>query len=569
MNFKEQIANEIAKASGLEPATCLSLIELPPNPEMGDYAFPCFTLAKSLRKAPPLIANDIAAALGKIDGVERIETKGAYINFFTDKDILIKNTVESAIKDGLDYGRSDMGGGRNVCLDYSSINIAKPFHIGHLSTTVIGNSLSRIYKHLGYNAISINHLGDWGTQFGKLIVAYKLWGDRELVEKGSVNELVKLYVKYHEEAEAHPEMDDEARAWFKKIEDSDAEALELFNWFKELTLESAQKVYDLLGVKFDSYAGESFYTPYMPATVQELKDKGLLTVDNGASIVDLSDYSMPPCLILKSDGATLYATRDITTAIYRKKTYDFCKLLYVVAYQQDLHFKQFFKVLELMGYDWVKDCEHVNFGMVSLEEGSMSTRKGKYVLLEDVLNAAISKAKEIITEKNPNLENKDDVARQVGVGAVVWSPLYNSRIKDIVFTFDKVLNFEGETAPYAQYTHARCCSLLKKANMFGKESELADKLDTNVLRTPDAVALITSIAALPDTIVQAADKNEPYLISRRVVDICGKFNKFYTESRIIGEAENVMQSRLALVAATKNAIRTGLYLLGIEAPEQM
>lgn len=569
MNFKEQIANEIAKASGLEPAACLSLIELPPNPEMGDYAFPCFTLAKSLRKAPPLIANDIAAALGKIDGVERIETKGAYINFFTDKDILIKNTVESAIKDGLDYGRSDMGGGRNVCLDYSSINIAKPFHIGHLSTTVIGNSLSRIYKHLGYNAISINHLGDWGTQFGKLIVAYKLWGDRELVEKGSVNELVKLYVKYHEEAEAHPEMDDEARAWFKKIEDSDAEALELFNWFKELTLESAQKVYDLLGVKFDSYAGESFYTPYMPATVQELKDKGLLTVDNGASIVDLSDYSMPPCLILKSDGATLYATRDITTAIYRKKTYDFCKLLYVVAYQQDLHFKQFFKVLELMGYDWVKDCEHVNFGMVSLEEGSMSTRKGKYVLLEDVLNAAISKAKEIITEKNPNLENKDDVARQVGVGAVVWSPLYNSRIKDIVFTFDKVLNFEGETAPYAQYTHARCCSLLKKANMFGKESELADKLDTNVLRTPDSVALITSIAALPDTIVQAADKNEPYLISRRVVDICGKFNKFYTESRIIGEAENIMLSRLALVAATKNAIRTGLYLLGIEAPEQM
>ncbi len=569
MNFKEQIADEIAKVSGIDPATCLSLIELPPTPEMGDYAFPCFTLAKSLRKAPPLIANDIAAALGKIDGVERIETKGAYINFFTDKDILIKNTVERAIKDGLDYGRSDIGGGRNVCLDYSSINIAKPFHIGHLSTTVIGNSLSRIYKHLGYNAISINHLGDWGTQFGKLIVAYKLWGNRELVEKGSVNELVKLYVKYHEEAEAHPEMDDEARAWFKKIEDSDAEALELFNWFKKLTLESAGKVYDLLGVKFDSYAGESFYTPYMPATVQELKDKGLLTVDNGASIVDLSGYNMPPCLILKSDGATLYATRDITTAIYRKKTYDFCKLLYVVAYQQDLHFKQFFKVLELMGYDWVKDCEHVNFGMVSLEEGSMSTRKGKYILLEDVLNAAISKAKEIITEKNPNLENKDDVARQVGVGAVVWSPLYNSRIKDIVFTFDKVLNFEGETAPYAQYTHARCCSLLKKANMFGKESELADKLDTSVLKTPDAIALITSIAALPDTVVQAADKNEPYLISRRVVDICGKFNKFYTESRIIGEAENVMLSRLALTFATKNAIRTGLYLLGIEAPEQM
>ena len=569
MNFKDLIAEKLSEASGLDKSTVTGLIELPPNPDMGDYAFPCFTLAKTLRKAPPIIASEIAQKLGCIDGIEKIEVKAAYINFFTNKSILAANTVKAAINQGMNYGKSSIGGGKNVCLDYSSINIAKPFHIGHLSTTAIGNSLARIYNHLGYNSVSINHLGDWGTQFGKLIVAYKLWGDHESVEKGSVNELLRLYVKYHEESEKHPEMDDDARAWFKKIEDGDKEATELFDWFKKLTLASANKVYDLLGVKFDSYAGESFYTPYMPATVAELKEKGLLTVDNGASIVDLSEYNMPPCLILKSDGATLYATRDITTAIYRKRTYDFCKLLYVVAYQQDLHFKQFFKVLELMGYDWVKDCEHVNYGMVSLEDGAMSTRKGRFVSLEDVLNSAIAKAKDIITEKNPSLENKDDVARQVGVGAVIWSPLYNSRIKDIVFSLDKVLNFEGETAPYVQYTHARCCSLLKKAGFFGKENQLTETLDSTVLSDKFASELVKSIASMPDTIEQSADKNEPYLIARKVVEICGKFNKFYNESRIIGEEDNVMLSRLALVAATKNSIKTGLYLLGIEAPEQM
>ena len=569
MDFKTNIANALSVAAELEYDAVYPLIETPPNSEMGDYAFPCFTLARTLRKAPPVIAAEISGKLELPHGIERIEVKGAYINFFTDKCALASETVSDVIRKGQDYGKSDMGGGRNVCLDYSSINIAKPFHIGHLSTTVIGNALSRIYKHLGYNTVSINHLGDWGTQFGKLIVAYKLWGDEAAVNEKSVMELLRLYVKYHEEAEQHPEMDDEARAWFKKIEDGDSEALSLFNWFKELTLASANKVYDMLGVKFDSYAGESFYTPFMPATVDELRKKNLLTVDDGASIVDLSEYNMPPCLILKSDGATLYATRDITTAIYRKNTYDFCKLLYVVAYQQDLHFKQFFKVLELMGYDWVKDCEHVNYGMVSLEDGAMSTRKGKYILLEDVLNAAISKAKEIITEKNPSLEKKDEVARQVGVGAVVWSPLYNNRIKDIVFSLDKVLNFEGETAPYAQYTHARCCSLLKKAGVFGKEAELLDALDTEPITSSNAVELIKSISALPDSIKQAADKNEPYIIARRVTDICGKFNKFYTESRIIGESENVMRSRLALVAATAKAVSVGLYLLGVEAPEQM
>ena len=569
MDFKELISKAIAQVSELSEETVYSLIEIPPNSDMGDIAFPCFTLAKTYRKAPPLIAAELSEKLGQIDGIDRVDVKGAYINFFADKAALSVDVIKEVLSKGTDYGKSDIGGGRNVCLDYSSINIAKPFHIGHLSTTVIGNALARIYTHLGYKTVSINHLGDWGTQFGKLIVAYKLWGDKATVDEKGVLELVRLYVKYHEEAEQHPEMDDEARAWFKKIEDGDGEALSLFNWFKELTLKSANRVYDMLGVKFDSYAGESFYTPFMPATVQELRDKGLLTIDNGASIVDLSAYNMPPCLILKSDGATLYATRDITTAIYRKKTYDFCKLLYVVAYQQDLHFKQFFKVLELMGYDWVKDCEHVNYGMVSLEDGAMSTRKGKYILLEDVLSAAVSKAKEIITQKSPDLENKDDVARKVGVGAVVWTPLYNNRIKDIVFSFDKVLNFEGETAPYAQYTHARCCSLLRKAGYFGRESDLMDALNAEALSSAIATELVKSIAAFPESVMQAAEKNEPYLISRRVIDICGKFNKFYNESRIIGEEESVMKTRLALTEAARITIKTGLYLLGIEAPIQM
>ncbi|MBQ9949960.1 MAG: arginine--tRNA ligase [Clostridia bacterium] len=569
MDYKEILATKIAGLVNMDLNELKEYIEIPPNPELGDYAFPCFRLAKELKKAPPMIAAEIKEKMELDNVIDRVDVVGGYLNFYINKEGLVRSTLEDIYKKGEAYGSSEIGNGKTIVIDYSAPNIAKPFHIGHLSTTVIGNALSRIYKHLGYNTVSINHLGDWGTQFGKLIVAYKLWGDEAAVNEKSVMELLRLYVKYHEEAEQHPEMDDEARAWFKKIEDGDGEALSLFNWFKELTLASANKVYDMLGVKFDSYAGESFYTPFMPATVDELRKKNLLTVDDGASIVDLSEYNMPPCLILKSDGATLYATRDITTAIYRKNTYDFCKLLYVVAYQQDLHFKQFFKVLELMGYDWVKDCEHVNYGMVSLEDGAMSTRKGKYILLEDVLNAAISKAKEIITEKNPSLEKKDEVARQVGVGAVVWSPLYNNRIKDIVFSLDKVLNFEGETAPYAQYTHARCCSLLKKAGVFGKEAELLDALDTEPITSSNAVELIKSISALPDSIKQAADKNEPYIIARRVTDICGKFNKFYTESRIIGESENVMRSRLALVAATAKAVSVGLYLLGVEAPEQM
>ncbi len=569
MDYKQQLATAIANIAGIDVKEAANAIEIPPNPDMGDFAFPCFKLAKTLRKAPPIIAKEIGENILKPEFIDRIEISGAYINFFLDGARLASDVITRVIREGNAYGSCDIGGGKNVCLDYSSINIAKPFHIGHLSTTVIGNSLSRIYRHLGYTPVSINHLGDWGTQFGKLIVAYKRWGDREAVESGSVMELMRLYVLYHDEAEKHPELDDEARAWFKRIEEHDTEATELFNWFKELTLKNAQRVYELLGVHFDSYAGESFYSPMIPKTLDTLREKELLKYDDGAYIVDLEEYNMPPCLILKRDGASLYATRDITTAIYRKETYDFSKLLYVVAYQQDLHFRQFFKVLELMGHDWVKDMEHVSFGMVSLEDGTLSTRRGKVVLLEDVLNAAIDKAREIMLEKSPDLENMDEVAKQVGVGAVIWSPLYNNRIKDVVFSWDRALNFDGETGPYAQYTHARCCSLLKKAGVFSKETELMSDISGEALCDADTTALIKSIGELPETIIAAAQKNEPYLIARRVIDICGKFNRFYYDHRIIGEEKHIERSRLALCAATRTAIKIGLYLIGLDAPERM
>ena len=434
-----------------------------------------------------------------------------------------------------------------------------------MSSTVIGHSLYRIYQHLGYNCVGINHLGDWGTQFGKLIVAYKRWGNRAQVEQESIRALLELYVKFHDEAEKDDRLNDEARAWFKRIEDSDEEALSLFEWFKALTLKEVGRVYDLLGIAFDSYAGESFYNDKMSRVIEELEEKSLLKLDQGAYLVDLSEYSMPPCIVLRSDGATLYATRDIAAALYRKDTYDFAKCLYVVAYQQDLHFKQWFKVVDLMGYPWAKDLVHVSFGMVSLVDGTLSTRKGKVLFLEDVLNATIEKTLEIITEKTPDLSDKPAVARQVGVGAVVWNALYNSRIKDVVFSWDKALNFEGETGPYVQYTHARCCAVLRKADM----TDIPEELDYSLLADEDAMRVIRAMGDFPRAVSEAAQKYEPYLVSRAVVAVCQAYNKFYYEQRIIGEGENVQKARLALTAAAKSVISTGLFLVGLAAPERM
>lgn len=564
MDIKQNIAKTIAANVGADAAELCEWLETPPNPDMGDVAFPCFKLAKTMRKAPNMIAASLAPALGEINGISRIEPMGGYINFFADKTSFARTTLERVLDEGARYGGSDIGSGKTVCLDYSSINIAKPFHIGHLSTTAIGNALRRIYDHLGYKTVSINHLGDWGTQFGKMILAYKLWGDKETVEKGGVRAMMQLYVRFHDEAEKDDSLNDSARAWFKRIEQHDPEAVEIFEWFKAITLKEVGKTYDLLGIKFDSYAGESFYEDKMQPVIDELREKHLLKVDNGASIVDLSEYSMPPCLILRSDGATLYATRDLAAAIYRKNTYDFDKLLYVVAYQQSLHFKQIFKVLELMGKDWVKDCVHVSFGMVSLTDGTLSTRHGRVVFLEDVLNAAIEKTLDVIKEKSPDLEDKETVARQIGVGAVVWGVVYNGRIKDIVFSWDKALNFDGETGPYAQYTHARCCSVLRKSGGYDRA-----KIDYSALSDEASSALVKAIAEFPAAVSEAAEKYEPYIISRSVINVCSCFNKFYYDNRIMDENEGVRNARLALTDAARNVIKTGLYLVGLEAPEKM
>lgn len=564
MDIKQNIAKTIAANVGADAAELCEWLETPPNPDMGDVAFPCFKLAKTMRKAPNMIAASLAPALGEINGISRIEPMGGYINFFADKTSFARTTLERVLDEGARYGGSDVGSGKTVCLDYSSINIAKPFHIGHLSTTAIGNALRRIYDHIGYKTVSINHLGDWGTQFGKMILAYKLWGDKETVEKGGVRAMMQLYVRFHDEAEKDDSLNDSARTWFKRIEQHDPEAIEIFEWFKAITLKEVGKTYDLLGIKFDSYAGESFYEDKMQPVIDELREKHLLKVDNGASIVDLSEYSMPPCLILRSDGATLYATRDLAAAIYRKNTYDFDKLLYVVAYQQSLHFKQIFKVLELMGKDWVKDCVHVSFGMVSLTDGTLSTRHGRVVFLEDVLNAAIEKTLDVIKEKSPDLEDKETIARQIGVGAVVWGVVYNGRIKDIVFSWDKALNFDGETGPYAQYTHARCCSVLRKSGGYDRA-----KIDYSALSDEASSALVKAIAEFPSAVSEAAEKYEPYIISRSVINVCSCFNKFYYDNRIMDENEGVRNARLALTDAARNVIKTGLYLVGLEAPEKM
>ena len=562
--LSEQLADTWKEAQGLpDENTIRGLLEVPPDKNMGDYAFPCFRLAKALRMAPPKIAQTLSEAWSHAE-VARAEAVNGYLNFFLNRLNFAENTLKAVLEKGERYGSSSVGEGKTVCLDYSSINIAKRFHIGHLSTTMIGNSLKRIYDFLGYRTVGINHLGDWETQFGKMVCAYKKWGTKEEVEQGGVNELTRLYVKFHEEAEKDPSLEDEGRAWFKKIEDGDEEALGIFNWFKELTLKDTARVYDLLGVKFDSYAGESFYNDKMGRVIDELREKNLMTISEGASIVDLTEDKMPPCLVLKKDGTTLYATRDLAAALYRHDTYDFAKCLYVVAYQQDLHFRQIFRVLEKMGYAWAKDCVHVAFGMISYEGETLSTRKGNVVYLEELLHQAMDKALEIIEEKSPNLENKKEVARQVGIGAVVYTDLSNSRIKDIDFRWDRALNFDGESGPYVQYTHARCCSLLRKAEDMTLPEMQADALDND-----EAQALLLLISRFPDVIQEAADKYEPSMITRAVTDIAQAYNRFYYEHRILDDDPAGTAARVALTKATRDVIHTGLYLIGIEAPERM
>ena len=561
MDFKAHIAARV-KAGELTQEEIYNMIALPPNTETGDFALPCFRLAKTMRKSPAVIAQEIAESYPKDDIVSDVSALNGYVNFKIDRVFWTKQTLERILSEGDRYGSSDEGKGKTVCIDYSSVNIAKPFHIGHLSTTVLGSSLYKLHKFLGYTPVGINHLGDYGTQFGKLISAYKRWGKKEDIEKGGLRALNALYVRFHEEAEKDPSLNDEARSFFKKIEDKDEESVALFNWFKELTLKDVSRIYELLDVHFDSWAGESFYNDKMQPVVDELREKGLLKESEGAQIVDLEAYGMPPCIILRSDGASLYATRDIAAAIYRKKTYDFYKCLYVVAYQQNLHFKQFFKVLELMGKEWAKDLVHVAYGMVSLEDGSMSTRKGKVVYLEDVIQKCVQKAHDIIAEKNPSLENKEEIARTVGVGAVIFGALYNNKIKDITFSYDKVLNFEGETSCYVQYTCARANSVLEKGGRGGTYS-VGEVV-------PQEFELVKKLADFPSTLHDALEKYEPCFVARYAVDLSQLFNKFYFDCSILNAGdENTRNFRLALTQATLVTLTNALRLLGIGVPEKM
>lgn len=565
IDFKNEAVKLIEEQQdSLNREEVISLMEIPPSSKMGDYAFPCFKLAKAFKKAPNLIAEEF---VGKMEGneyFEKIENKGPYINFFINNEMLVKTVLENIKEEKENYGSSNMGEDKTVIVEFSSPNIAKPFHIGHIRSTVIGNSLYKIYKFLGFDTVAINHLGDYGTQFGMLIVAYKKWGDRDVIEADPINELLKLYVRFNSEAEDNEELMNQARYWFKELEEGNEEALELWQWMRDISLKEFNKVYNLLNIEFDSYAGESFYSDKMVEVIKDLKEKKLLEESRGAEIVDLEPYDMPPALIKKSDGSTLYATRDIAAAIYRKEHYDFHKNIYVVGSQQILHFKQWIKVVELMGHNWAKDCIHVPFGMVSLESGTMSTRKGRVVFLEDVLKNAIDKTFKIIEDRNPNLENKEDVAKQVGIGAVVFQELFNARIKDYVFSWEETLSFEGETGPYVQYTHARASRLLERGDF-----DLEDKVDFSLLKEEDELSIVKLLYDFPSIIVNAMEKNEPSIITRLIVETAKAFNKFYNSCPILSEDEELKKARLLLVYGTKTVIKIGLGLLGIDAPEKM
>lgn len=563
--MKSKIVDLIAKeVEGLEVSDIEGLLEIPPKPELGDFAFPCFRLAKAYRKAPQMIAEDLKEKFSNVDFISKVEANGGYLNFFVDKITFVKQIIDVA--SGKDFGSTKEGSGKSVCIDYSSPNVAKNFHVGHLRTTIIGNSLYKIHEKLGYKVERINHLGDWGTQFGKLIVAYKAWSSKEQVEKEGIAELLRIYVKFHEEAEKNHELEDEAREWFAKMEQGNEEALAIWQWFKDISLIEYKRVYDLLGIGFDSYNGESFYRDMCHDVVAELKDKNLLVESEGAKIVDLEEYNMAPCLIMKKDGSTIYATRDLAALLYRKRTYDFSKCLYVTGQEQKLHFSQVFKVVELMGYEWAKtEPVHVPYGLVSLEGAKLSTRGGNIIYAEDILNEAINKIKEVIDVKNPDLEDKEEVAKKVGVGAIIFNDLYNQRIKDVSFKWEKILNFDGETGPYAQYTYARAASVLRRAGVESVDNDI----DAEVLSDEFSLALLKEISRFPQVVTDAGERLEPYIVARYVIAVAQAFNKFYNNCQINVEDEKVKKARLKLVCITKNVLKNGLDLLGIQCPERM
>ena len=563
MDYKKKIAELIKEHIDMDVVAIEKLIEIPPRPEMGDFAFPCFQFAKVLRKAPNMIAAELKDKLNT-EGFEKIDNLGPYVNFFVDKSIFTKNTIEKILIEGDNYGSSNIGEGKTVCVEYSSPNIAKPFHVGHLFTTAIGNSLYKLFKKEGYTVEGINHLGDWGTQFGKLISAYKRWGNEKALEENAIDELLRIYVKFHDEADKDPSLVDEGRAYFKALEDGDEEAESLWKRFRDLSLKEFDRVYKLFNVEFDSYAGEAFYNDKMDVVVNELKEKKLLVESNGAQVVMLDEYNMPPCIVLKGDGASIYATRDLAAAMYRKKKYDFYKSVYVVGTPQALHFKQVFKVLELAGHEWAKDCIHVGFGLLKFADRKLSTRKGEIILLDDLVRESVDKTLEVINEKNPELENKEEVAKKIGVGALVFTYLKNSREKDIVFDWKEMLSFEGETGPYVQYSYARAKSILRRAVESNVEA------DFSKLNSREEFELIKTLENFNNQIHVAVEKLEPSIVTRYVIEVAKAFNKFYNAHSVLNlEDEGLKQARLKLVEASCQVIKNALYLLGIDVVEKM
>ena len=563
--FAAAIAQNASEATGLTPEELADLIEVPPNPEMGDYALPCFVLAKTWRRAPNQIAEELAGKITPVAPVTEVRAAGPYLNFFVSKDALAEGTLKDVLDRGADYGKGSVGSGKTVVIDFSHPNIAKPFGIHHLRSTVIGNALRNIYLALGYEVVGVNHLGDWGSQFAKLILAWTRWGDGELTEAITIQELLDLYVRIHEEIEDNPDAEREAAEWFRRLEDGDPEARRMWEVCCKVSYKEFDRVYDRLGIEFESVAGESFYLDKMPQTLEGLEEKGLLRKSEGATIVDLDEWDMPPMILRRSDEATLYATRDVAAAEYRWATYGFEKLLYVVDVAQTLHFRQLFKVLELMDYAWVERCEHVVFGRLRFKEGGMSTRRGKVIFLEDVLDRAVDLTRQIIEDKNPGLPDKEAVARDVGIGAVIFADFDSRRARDVMFDWDEILNFNGETGPYVQYTHARYRSVLRK---YGKPVPPEDP-DLSLLTEPETVAVVKCLGQFPERIQNAAEANEPSLIASYLVDLCNAANRFYNAHRVVSDDEDLTQVRIALVYAITVVLANGLGLLGMKAPEEM